>query len=137
MITRMKSGVLKRQKILDHLISGKSNAEGLSMAMARTKLRQAKATLRQYIRAKLSDSRNRRNESLSTIFSVNPSAAYKAIQSSKEAVSSDIQNLKEGTELYSGNKVPDGFYDSLLPKISRYVFPIFLPTLPGNFTGLQ
>ena len=56
MITRMKSVVLKGKKILDHLISGKSNAEGLSVA--RTELRQAKATLRQYIRAELSDSRN-------------------------------------------------------------------------------
>ena len=132
MISRMQSVVLKRKKHLDQLISADPNAGDLSLA--RTELRQARATLRQCIRADLRDVRNKRDESLSTILSVNPSAAYKAIKSSKEAASSEIKNLKVRDKLYTGEKVPDGFYDSLSslksPDMSSlYSSPTFQETL--------
>ena len=123
-IRRMQSIVLKKRKILVHLLSlANSNAEDIFAA--RTKLRQAKTTLRQCIRADLSDIRNKRDETLSSILSVNPSAAYKAIKSSKEAASSEIQNLKVGNKIYSGEKVPDGFYDSLSSLKSPDISPLY------------
>ena len=122
-IRRMQSIVLKRKKTLDYLLSANSNAHDISDA--RTRHRQAKTLLRQYIRADLSNIRNKRDETLSTILSVNPSAAYKAIKSSKEAACSEIQNLKVGDKLYSGEKIPDGFYDSLSSLKSPDMSPIY------------
>ena len=119
----MQSIVLKRKKTLNYLLSANSNAH--DMSDARTRHRQAKTILRQYIRADLSNIRNKRDETLSTILSVNPSAAYKAIKSSKEAACSEIQNLKVGDKLYSGEKIPDGFYASLSSLKSPDMSPIY------------
>ena len=110
-IRRSEKHVLKTRRFLDHLLSGDSNHD--EIVAARTKLRGAKASLRQQTRAELSRIRNQRDEELSSILSKNPSAAHKALKSAKQAASSEIHNLKVGNRLYTGNKVPDGFFDSL------------------------
>ena len=80
---------------------------------AKQSLRLAKASLRQAVRKESSDFRNKRDEKFSSLISSDPSAAFRLIKSTKAASSSSINNLKVGDKLYTDNKIPDGFYDSL------------------------
>ena len=84
-----------------------------NIEQARQELRLARASLRQAVRAESSNLRDQRDENLSAILSSDPSAALRSIKSLKASSSSSIQNLKVQNKVYTGNNVPDGFYDSL------------------------
>ena len=131
-IRKNQRSVLKLKKSLDCLISSSPTAEAVECA--RVKLRSAKASLRQAIRSSQSDLRNKRDKNLFDILSTNPSAAHRSIKASKSSSSSDIQNLKVDNKIYTGEKVPDGFFDSLsslkAPDMSSlYSSPFYQETL--------
>ena len=110
-IRKNQRNVLKFKKSLDSLISLSPTPEAVESA--REDLRSAKASLRQATRSSQSDLRNKRDKNLFEILSSNPSAAHRSIKASKSSSSSDIQTLKVDNKIYSGENVPDGFFDSL------------------------
>ena len=110
-IRKNEKAVLKCKKSLNHIIS--TSPSPVSIQAARDSLRTARASLRQAVRSNQSDIRNKRDEDLFNILSKNPSAAHRSIKSSKSNAASAIQNLKVNDKVYTGVKVPDGFFDSL------------------------
>ena len=68
------------------------------------------------------------NQTFNSIVSKDPSRAFKAIRKSKKNNIKNINSLTVGKVTYKGNRVKDGFYDSL----SALKYP---PTTPshGNY----
>ena len=124
--------VLKSKRALDNIIENNPSKEAIENA--RESLFTARATLRRVVRAEQSNLRNERDKNLFNILGKNPSSVHHAIKASKNALTSDIQNLKVGNRLYSGKNIPDGFYDSLsalkAPNLSSlHSSPFFQETL--------
>jgi hypothetical protein len=84
-----------------------------SLLAARQECAQARASLQRLTRAARRQESNRRDQLLHNILEKNPKAIFNAIRSIKGNSSSDIQKLKVSSKIYSGNNVPDGFFDSL------------------------
>ena len=122
-IRRKERNVLRCKKSLDSIISNSPSPQ--SIQTARDVLRTAKASLRQAVRSAESELRNKRDENLFNILSTNPSAAHRAIKSAKNDAASEIQNLKVNDKVYTGNNVPDGFYDSLSSLKAPNMSPIY------------
>ena len=55
----------------------------------------------------------KRDDRLLTILSDNPSSLYSFIKSSRNISTSKIEKLTVKDKVYLGDKVPDGFYDSV------------------------
>ena len=107
----LERNVLKAKNHLDHILTSSPTPQAIEHA--KEKLQSARATLRQSVRAEKSTLRDQRDEELSGILSSNPSAVFRSIKSAKGSASSSIHNLKVNGKVYSGETVPDGFYDSL------------------------
>ena len=101
------------RKKLDTAKISSSSDSTQSVDLAKEHLRAAKAIYRQTVRAETSTQRLHKGENLFAVISSNPSAAFRSIKSSSRAAVQPIQNLKVKDKLYSGENVPDGFYDSL------------------------
>ena len=80
---------------------------------ARHECAQARASLQRLTRAARQQDSNRRDQLLHNILEKNPAAIFNTIRSMKGKSDSEIQKLKVSGKVYSGNTVPDGFYDSL------------------------
>jgi hypothetical protein len=101
------------QKANKHLLQVRnSSPTPESIELSKENLRLAKTALKQAVRANKSKVRNKRDENLSAILS-NPSTAFRSIKAIKASVSASVQNLKVNGKVYSGENVPDGFFDSL------------------------
>ena len=78
--------------------------------------RQAKAAQRMYRqtvrRVRLKQS-VKRDTKLDSILTKNPKALYSYLRSSRKTKTSNIQKLKVGGKVYEGDKVGDGFYESM------------------------
>ena len=123
--------VLKCKKLLDKIVDNDPTKDLIENA--KEELRAARASLRQATRSEQSSLRNKRDAALCDILSTNPYSVHHAIKASKNASDSGIQNLKVGDKVYSGENVPDGFYDSLsslkAPDMSSvYTSPSFQDT---------
>ena len=110
-IRSKEKAVHKAKKNLDAIVH--TSPSSTTIGQARQELQLARASLRQAVRRESSNLRNQRDENLSAILSSNPAAAFRSIKSLKSSSSSSIQNLKVQDKVYTGKKVPDGFYDSL------------------------
>ena len=103
--------VLKARRALENTLA--CNPTPIAVDAARDTLRNAKMHLRQAVRNDASRARQSRDNAFSKLISNNPSEAFAALRSSKNASTNPIQNLKVGDKIYSGKAVCDGFYDSL------------------------
>ena len=103
--------VLKCKRTLDLIISKNPTLDKIEEA--RNKLRSARTAHRRIVRASLSYERNKRDEALTSILSSNPSAAHHNLRKAKNAATSVVQTLCVGPKRYTGERVQDGFYDSL------------------------
>ena len=110
-VRKNERNVIKFKKAVNSMSSSPHSKEAIMIA--RENLCLARAALKKSVRAAHSRERIRRDENLSSILSTNPSSAFRSIKASKNASSTDIQNLKVKNKTYSGENVPDGFYDSL------------------------
>ena len=82
------------------------------MITARETLSTARASLRQAERAHHRDAAISRDTELQSVLSSNPSSVYKSIKNNKNQ-SKKINTLRVGKKVYSGDSVPDGFFDSM------------------------
>ena len=55
----------------------------------------------------------KRDSKLDSILSKDPRAIYSYLRTSRKTKTSNIQNLKVGDEVYHGDMVGDGFYESM------------------------
>ena len=55
----------------------------------------------------------KRDKQLFSILTHNPTSLYNFIKSSRNSASTEIQKLTVGDKVYTGDKVQDGFYDSM------------------------
>ena len=133
-IRRKERNVLKCKKALDAAVSTEPSHEKIEAA--KDHLRSARASLRQALRSELSSLRNERDMKLSDILSTTPAAAHRSIRTSKNAATSEINNLKVGNKIYSGKNVSDGFYDSLSSLKSPDMEPLY-SSLPYQETLLD
>ena len=62
---------------------------------------------------------SRRDETLFSMCTSNPSPIFKSIKSSKRSTAGKIQKLSVGHKVYVGDSVQDGFYDSISQLKSR------------------
>ena len=80
---------------------------------SRQECAQARASLQCLTRAARRQTSDKRDRDLNNILDKKPSAIFSAIRNFKGNSSSDIQKLRVSGKVYSGEAVPDGFYDSL------------------------
>ena len=117
-IRTLEKAVLKANKNLKQVSNSSPSLE--STQAVRTNLRNAKADLRQAVRAEKSSLRNQRDENLSAMLT-NPSTAFRSIKSAKASSSASVHNLNVNGKVYSGENVSDGFFDSLSSLKSPHV----------------
>ena len=72
------------------------------------------AALRSAARAHNSKVARQRDQLLHSVLSEDPRKLYAAVRSSKSAGSPTLHTLQVGKNIYSGDGVPDGFFDALL-----------------------
>ena len=98
----------------------------------------AKSAYRTACNATSAKASNDRDELLFTVCGSDPSKFFDTMKTSKSTVSRKIPSLKVGNKVYSGNTVPDGFYDSLkslkAPTMTNiYVSPSYQSTVSDYF----
>ena len=96
------------QNLLNH-----PRATPNAISCARSSLATAKATLQRIVRSSKYDACYTRDTKLFTILEKNPAELHKSIKRSKATASTQIQKLTVGNKIYTGDLIPDGFYESL------------------------
>ena len=96
------------QNLLNH-----PRATPNAISCARSSLATAKATLQRILRSSKYDACYTRDTKLFTILEKNPAELHKSIKRSKATASTQIQKLTVGNKIYTGDLIPDGFYESL------------------------
>ena len=110
-ISRLQSSLLSSHREVSRLLASKSPPE--SILAAREALSRAKSALKQATRAHHRTAGLKRDASLNSIMDRNPMSLFRTIKSSKAAQSSTISSIRVGDDTYSGDAVPDGFFDSM------------------------
>ena len=103
--------VLRAKKNLDKIVSSAKSFQ--EVKDAEENLSHKRSDLKLATRADLSKMRDERSELFFSILSSNPSAAFRSIKSSRNTSSTAVHKLKVQDKEYTGNNVPDGFFDSL------------------------
>ena len=110
-ITCLQRSLLSAHREVARLLGTGSSPE--SLLAAREALHKAKSSLKQATRAHHRASGLKRDASLNFILDRNPTSLFRSIKSSKAGESSAIQSIRVDDVTYSGNNVPDGFFDSM------------------------
>ena len=95
------------------LTKAHKNFKSLSSPDAKERLRQAQKNYRTTVRRTRVMADKHRDKQLHTILSNNPASLYSFLKSSRKICSSTIQKLTVEDKTYTGEMVPDGFYESM------------------------
>ena len=104
--------VFRLHKLVKHLTSSSCTSEA-QLLDAKHAVTAAKSAYRRAANAATMLAFNERDSLLHTVLQSNPGKLFKCVKSSKSGTSSKIHSLKVGDKVYTGNSVPDGFFDSL------------------------
>ena len=105
--------VLSASKQLRAVLTNSPDPDPDSVQYAQERLRSSRSDLKAALRTEKSDMRKERCEKLFSILSTNPSSVHRSIKNSSKSASSAVNQLKVQDKVYTGNQVPDGFFDSL------------------------
>ena len=112
-IKKAQVAALKASRDLLHLQSSASSPlEEILAATARKS--SCSSALRAAIRASSSQAARERDKLLHSVLSSDPRKLQAAVRSSKNSSSPIVHTLQVGNHIYSGDSVPDGFYEALL-----------------------
>ena len=90
------------------------------------------SALRAAVRSSIRDEARQRDELLHTTLSSDPSKLQAAVRKAKSAVVPAVHLLQVGKHVYTGDSVPDGFYDAL----SKLKVPENSPTSSPEFLSV-
>jgi hypothetical protein len=80
---------------------------------AKSKLASSRLKYRREVRASLARERDMKDAKLSEILSKNPSAVFRTFRAATKSSAPNVNKIKVGDKVYSGDNVPDGIFDSL------------------------
>ena len=98
------------KKIQNHSKIGTPQAV---LADLKVKLKAMKAEHQRLVRTNNANNSLKRDQKLHSVLSTNPSSLYKAVNANKKSGGGRIQRLTVCNDLYLGDEVADGFYNSL------------------------
>ena len=110
-IVRLQRSLLIAHREVSRLSTSHSSPQ--TLAMARETMSTAKTSLKQAVRAHNRTAGLKRDASLNSIMTANPASLFRSVKSSKAAASSQISSIRVGSDIYTGDAVPDGFFDSM------------------------
>ena len=96
-----------------NLLESSVHTPGNSLETARSKLAASRNKYRREVRASLARERDMQDAKLSEILSKNPNAVFRAFKAASKSSAPAVNKMKVGSKVYSGDKVPDGIFDSL------------------------
>ena len=111
-VTAAQSKVLRLSKLAGNL-SSSSSATDSQIIDARRAVTAARAECRRISNYTTMVACNERDAMTHSVLTSNPEKLYRFVKASNNKSSARIKSLKVGNKVYTGNSVPDGFFDSL------------------------
>ena len=111
-IEAAKRNLLEKHKVLK-ILQLSATSDLLSLQAAKLEHSEARSAYRHAVRAEQRNDSMQRDNGLLSIRASNSSSIFRAIKGFKSVSSSKIHELLVNDKIYSGDLVPDGFFDSL------------------------
>ena len=112
-LKRLQNRVLVAHKAFVKLSRSPSPPSPEPLTAAREELTQARGEYRRCVRSQQCSASFDRDTKLNSILDKSPADIFRSIKSSKASSSSKLPSIRVGNNLYEGDCVPDGFFDSM------------------------
>ena len=111
-VSAAQAKLLRLSKLVQRLASSDSTTED-QLNDAKRAVSAARSKCKRIDNASKMLACNERDTLVHSVLSSNPGALYRSLKTSKNSQSSRIHSLSVGDKVYTGDSVPDGFFDSL------------------------